>query len=314
MHEHVFVLTPEMQQQYPGGWDEEVRVAEAVEKLTELKAHGISTLVDLTVLNMGRNVERIARVAASAGINIIVAAGFYTFNDTYPYFFYREPAEGGRDVLVDVFVNDITRGIGETGIRAAILKCATDAPGLTPGVERVLRAVALAHLETGAPISTHTNPTFRRGLDQQGVFKAEGVDLGRVVIGHSGDTTDLAYLEELIDNGSYLGMDRFGMDVFLPFEQRVDTLVAMCEKGYADRMVLSHDHVCHVDWSDPFPPSGEAVAGARKMAAAMMPQWKYTHVIDEVVPALLERGVSRDQIDTMLVANPRRILENVATY
>jgi phosphotriesterase-related protein len=314
MHEHVFVLTPEIQQQYPAGWDEDARVFEAIAKLRELKERGISTIVDLTVLNMGRDVGRIARVAKEAGINVVAATGFYTFNDVSPYFSYREPAEGARDVLVDVFVNEITNEIGQTGIKASILKCATDVPGVTPGVERVLRAVAKAHLETGAPISTHTNPILERGLDQQRIFKEEGVDLGRVVIGHSGDTTDTKYLEELISNGSYIGMDRFGMDVFLPLQDRVDTLVTMCERGYADRMVLSHDHVCHCDWSDPYPPSAESVAAKKEMAPQVMPNWKYTHVIDEVVPLLRERGVSDHQVNQMLVENPRRIFENVSPY
>ena len=125
--------------------------------------------------------------------------------------------------MVEMFVRDITEGIAGTGVKAAILKCATDEPGLTPGVERVLRAVAVAHRATGVPISTHTHARTRRGLEQQRVFAEEGVDLGRVIIGHSGDTTDLDYLKELIAAGSYIGMDRFGLDNILGFEHRVDT-------------------------------------------------------------------------------------------
>ena len=145
--------------------------------------------------------------------------------------------------MTDMFVRDITEGIADTGIKAAILKCATDEPGVTPGVERVLRAVAQAHRQTGVPISTHTHAATRRGLEQQRIFAEEGVDLSRVVIGHSGDTTDLDYLEELIANGSYIGMDRFGLDTFLTTEERVDTVATMCERGHADKMVLSHDAV-----------------------------------------------------------------------
>src|SRR4029077_19124371 len=116
---------------------------------------------------------------------------------------------GGAEMMVDMFVKDIEEGIADTGGKAAILKCATDRPGVTPGVERVLRAVAQAHLRTGVPISTHTHAATERGLEQQRICAEEGVDLSRVVIGHSGDTTDLDYLEELIGNGSYIGMDRF---------------------------------------------------------------------------------------------------------
>src|SRR5205807_2646373 len=115
---------------------------------------------------------------------------------------------------------------------------------------RVLRAVAQAHRQTGVPISTHTHAASRRGLDQQRVFQEEGVDLTRVVIGHSGDTTDAAYLEEIIANGSYIGMDRFGIDAMLPFEDRVGIVATMCERGHADKMVLSHDASCFMDWID----------------------------------------------------------------
>lgn len=106
------------------------------------------------------------------------------------------------DFLVSLFAHDIEEGIEGTTIRTGILKCATDEPGVTPDVERVLRAVARAHLRTGVPISTHTHAPSRRGLDQQLIFRQEGVDLSRVVIGHCNESTDLGYLERLIDAGT----------------------------------------------------------------------------------------------------------------
>jgi phosphotriesterase-related protein len=314
MHEHVFVLTAEIQNEYPSAFDEDVRVGEAVTKLKELKEHGVSTIVDLTVFNMGRNVGRIAKVAEQAGINIVVATGFYTFNDLWPAFYYRVTPEGANDALVDLFVKDLTVGIGETKIRASILKCATDTPGVTPGVDRVLRACARAHRLTGAPISTHTNALLKRGLDQQEVFRQEGVDLSRVVIGHCGDTTDLDYLQELLDAGSYIGMDRFGMEYFLPNRDRVDTLVALCEKGYASQIVLSHDHVCHVDWSHPLPPCSDPIVIFKQLPRPPQTRWKYTCITDEIIPDLRARGVSDEDIDTMMVKNPKKILAGGAAY
>src|SRR2546429_9976938 len=115
--------------------------------------------------------------------------------------------------MIAMFVRNSERGIGDTAGRAGMLKCATDEPGMTPGVERVLRSVAQAHRQTGVPISTHTHAHSRRGLDQQDIFRQEGVDLTRVVIGHSGDTTDTDYLDEIIANGPYIGMDRFGIAI-----------------------------------------------------------------------------------------------------
>src|SRR5262249_4329 len=194
MHEHVFVLSTEIMQNYPEAWgDEDKRVADAVSKLNQMKSRGVDSIVDLTVIGLGRYIPRIQRVAAQTRLNIIVATGVYTYNDVPMYFHYRGPGTtlGGSELMVDMFVRDIEEGIGGTGVKAGILKCATDLQGVTPGVERVLRAVAVAHRRTGVPISTHTHAHTERGLEQQRIFREEGVDLSRVIIGHSGDTTDV---------------------------------------------------------------------------------------------------------------------------
>ncbi|MGB3334512.1 MAG: phosphotriesterase-related protein [Mycobacterium sp.] len=305
MHEHVFIMTTEIAQNYPEAWgDEDARIADAITRLDALKAAGVDTIVDLTVIGLGRYIPRIARVAAGTDLNIVVATGIYTYNDVPFFYHYRGPGTmlDGPEIMADMFVRDIESGIADTGIKAGILKCATDEPGVTPGVERVLRAVANAHRRTGAPISTHTHAGTRRGLQQQRIFEEEGVDLSRVVIGHSGDSTDLGYLEELIAAGSYLGMDRFGIDLILPFEERVNTVAAMCERGHADKMVLSHDANCYFD----------ALPG--DLSAVAAPNWHYLHIHNDVIPALRQRGVTEEQLRTMLVDNPRKIFEHSGGY
>ena len=182
-------------------------------------------------------------------------------------------------------------------MKAAFLKCAIEEQVLTSGVERVMRAVGQAHVETGAPITVHTNPHTESGLVAQKVLASEGVDLTKVVIGHSGDSTDLDYLCRIADAGSYLGMDRFGLDVLLPFENRVDTVAELVRRGYAERMVLAHDAACFIDWFE---------EGAK---AAAVPNWNFTHISDDVIPALVERGVTEQQVATMMVDNPRRYFE-----
>jgi phosphotriesterase-related protein len=300
----VFILSPDITANYPEVWgDEAQRIDDAIARLNELKSRGVDSIVDLTVIGMGRYIPRIAQVAAATDINIVVATGVYTYNDVPMYFHFTEPGGllGGSEPMVDMFVRDIEHGIADTGVKAAILKCATDEPGVTPGVERVLRAVAKAQRLTGVPISTHTHAATRRGLEQQRIFAEEGVDLSRVVIGHSGDTTDLGYLEELIGNGSYIGMDRFGVDVYLPFEDRVNTVAQMCERGYADKMVLSHDAACFMDW-------------VPEELLPALPNWHYLHIHNDVIPALKDRGVTDEQLTTMLVDNPRKIFENQGAY
>jgi phosphotriesterase-related protein len=302
MHEHVVNITGELARDYPdlswpGGQD--AVLERVVAQLREVRERGIETIVDATAFGHGRDVAFLQRVNELVDINIITSTGYYTYGDVPWFVKFRRPAPGQRDLLVAMFVSDITEGVAGTGVKAAIIKCATDAAGVTPEIERILRACAVAHRETGAPITTHTLVSERNGLDQQRIFREEGVDLTRVIIGHSGDSQDIDYLRELMDNGSLIGADRFGLENvmgFPSFEQRASTVARLCELGYADRIVLSHDVTLHTDWLDPVAPAWELPA-----------QWVPTYISDTVLPSLRERGVSDEQIDAMMVGNPRRI-------
>lgn len=299
VHEHVFVLGEEHRINYQDDWDEDTRIADAVRDLRELKSLGTDTILDPTVLGLGRYIPRIQRIADEVDLNIVVATGLYTYNEIPFQFHYTGPGLlfDVPEPLVDLFVRDLTRGIADTGVRAGFLKCAIEEQGLTPGVERVMRAVGQASAQTGAPVTVHTHPHSGSGLVAQKVLAEEGVDLSRVVIGHSGDCTDLDYLTRLADAGSLLGMDRFGLDVLLPFEDRIATVVALVERGYVEKVVISHDAACFIDWFDP------------ELKAQAAPRWHYRHISEDVLPALRERGVSEDDLRTILVDNPRRYFE-----
>ena len=297
MHEHVFVISTEIQKNYPQEWgDEQFRIDDAIKRLNELKDSGIDTILDPTAIGLGRYIPRIQQVAKEIDLRIICATGLYTFNELPHY--YRRRSSSDVDALTTHFVQDIGEGFADTGVKAGVIKCATDKPGLTPDVERVLRACAQAHRETGCPITTHTNAEAERGLDQQRIFDEEGVDLTRVVIGHCGDTNDLDYLQQLLDAGSILGMDRFGIDGYLTTDQGVEVVAQLCEMGYAQQLVLSHDASCYIDWIE-----GEVPLTA-------LPNWHYLHISKDVIPALLEAGVSNEQIDTMLIDTPKQFLES----
>ena len=293
MHEHIFVLTADVQQNYPDEWgDEDARVADAVRRLKQLPEHGIATIVDVTVIGQGRNIARVKRIAEQVPeLNVVVATGCYTF-DEVPMFFWRRPPQA----MTDFFVRDITEGIAGTGVKAGMLKCAVDEKGLTAGVEQVLRCVARAHVQTNTPITIHTHSASKHGPAILEVLKAEGANLDRVVLGHSGDAgTDPYYLQAMAEAGLTLGMDRFGIDHFANFEDRSALVVEMCRRGFADRMVLSHDTCCYIDW---FAPG----------SLDNLKHWHYLHVSQDVLPYLREHGVSEDQIDAMLVATPARVL------
>jgi phosphotriesterase-related protein len=274
-----------------------------------VKDHGIDTVVDCTAFGHGRDVDVVRRINEEVDINIIVATGIYTYDFLSFFFEYGHPARtvNGKveDILTDMFVRDITEGIAGSGVKAGVIKSATDRAGVTPNIERILRAVARAHRATGAPITTHTTVASRNGLDQQRIFAEEGVDLSRVVIGHSGDSTDLEYLRALMDAGSIIGADRFGLylpDLDLPnMDVRIATLAALCAEGYSDRIVLSHDVTCYGDWID-------------KEMGSHLTDWVQTHVTDQVLPAMLEQGISKEQVEQMMTGNPRRLFESQGAY
>lgn len=301
MHEHVFIVSSEHVTNYGYGkwWDDQEREDDAVAKLTALKSAGIDTIVDLTVLGGGRDVARIAKIAARVEVNIVVATGLYTTDELPQPYQYRGPGTlfDMPEPLVADFTRDITEGIAETGVRAGVLKCVVEAKGLTPGVDRVARAVAATHVELGTPITVHTDSASQSGRLAVKLFTEERVDLTKVVIGHAGDSTDLDYLMELADTGATLGMDRFGLDLYGNTEARVGVVAALAARGYADRMVLSHDAGCFGDF---------LAEGSEPFRAQYLPNWQYRYIPDEVLPMLRAAGVTEQQIEQMLIDNPRR--------
>jgi len=304
IHEHVFLMDTEYTYNYRPDFFEEKTVTDAADRLNRLKAIGIDTIIDLTVLGLGRHMPTLAMAAALTDLNIIVSTGAYTFDAVPSAFQFWGPGllkDVPDEPMVDHFVKDITEGIAGTGIKAAMLKCAIDEPGLKAGVERVMRAIAKTNRITGTPITVHTAPLQETGLLAQRIMQEEGVDLEDVVIGHCGDTTDVDYLMKIADKGSILGMDRFGVDFAISMEQRVATIAEMVRRGYAGQLTLSHDCCA---WSDFFPEVADYHAA--------MPRHNYMHIHEDVIPALLEAGVSQGDIDRMFLENPRRYFEGTA--
>ncbi|WP_247054091.1 phosphotriesterase [Mycolicibacterium sp. F2034L] len=306
MHEHVFAVSaalandrPELA--FPHG--RAAAIDATVARLQEVKDAGIDTIVDVTVFGHDRDIPALVEINERVDLNIVVATGFYTEDLPSKTFEIRQALarQRGRNFYVDVFVADIVDGIGTTGVHAGIIKCVTGPEGLTRGSKGLLRAAAIAARETGVPITTHSDPHTRGGLEQLDLFAAEGVDLIRVVIGHSGDTTDTDYLKAVMDTGATIASDRFGYD--LPgtpaTPERVAVIADLCAQGYADRIVVSHDAMLHTDWLD-------------ADYTAMFPRWTPTYIPTEVVPALRDAGVSEADLQQILVHNPARLLAAVA--
>ena len=291
MHEHIFIMQPEALQNWghafgPGYWDEEERIADAVQKLTRVREHGITTIVDPTAVGLGRYIPRIRTVAERADLNIIVATGVYAFLELPNFLGYRSV-----EAIADLFAREIREGIDDTGVKAAFLKCAVERHGLVGDVPRILEAIAIAAVQTGAPVMVHTNAEQRTGLLALDALTRHGVDPGRIVIAHMGDSNDLDYLRRVAHAGAWLGCDRFGIDHFNLLADRIRTLVALIGEGFADRIHLSHDAACFLDFFVGNP-----------MFANEKPD--YLLISEQVLPALLEAGVTQGQIDQMMVANP----------
>ncbi|HEY1776638.1 MAG TPA: hypothetical protein VGG41_10815 [Solirubrobacteraceae bacterium] len=298
-HEHILIIEPESLINYgsvygPRYWDEEVRVADAISRLREVREAGIQTIVDPTGLGLGRNIPRIQRINESVDLNIVVASGVYAFLALPNFLTYRDV-----DAIAALFVRELREGINDTGVKAGFLKCAVEAHGLVGDVPRILAAVAAASVETGAPVMVHTNAEARTGLVALEALTAAGVDPTRIVIAHMGDSNDMGYLREVAAAGAWLGLDRFGIDHFNPTAERIRTLLALLDEGYADRIHLSHDAACFMDFFTGNP----AFAGEEA---------DYLLISKTVLPELLAAGATQADIDQMMIANPRRFLTGEA--
>ena len=256
----------------------------------------IKTIGEPTAMFLGRDVEFMRRVSEETGLQVIPCTGIYTY-DHLPQFFVNRDA----DQIADLFIQDIEQGIQGTDIKAAFIKCAADEPGVNENIEKVHRAAARASVRTGAPIMAHSRPASNTGPRQIEVFEEEGVELSKVQIAHTGDTDDLDYIEGLLEKGVWIGLDRYGLDVFLPYAKRQETAKALLERGYADRMFLSADSVATTDW---FPPNIiEAL-----LASGAANDWTIRIVPEKVLPELREWGLTEEQERTMMVENPVRWL------
>ena len=292
-HEHVFILGQETLANFNNRWgepwwDEKRGVADAVAQLERLRAAGYRTLVDPTAVGLGRDVPRIRRINEQVDLNIVVCTGVYAFMELPQFLRYRTP-----EVLAAIFVRELTEGIADTGVKAGFIKLAVEEHGLVGDVPRIVAAVAAAHAETGAPVMVHTNAAAKSGLVALDALTDAGVDPAKLVIAHVGDSNDLDYIRRLADSGAYLGWDRFNIEHFNPDADRIETVLRVLEDGYLDQLHFSHDGATFHDFmvGDPFFEGEEA---------------DYLHVTNVILPQLRERGVMQEQIDRIVVDNPRR--------
>jgi len=266
--------------------DEPVILAE----LERFRAAGGRSLVDLTLPGIGRDPAWLAGIAQASGLHIVMGSGWYR-TAYYP----PEALIDRRSVddLADELVREADDGVGDTGVRPGIIgEIGTDKPWVSAAEERVHRAAARAARRTGRSITTHSvlSPV---GLAQLQVFEEEGLDPGRVVIGHSDSYPVLDHYLEIIRRGASIEFDFLGMP-FTAVERHgegriVELLQELLSRGHADRVLLSQD-VCNDAQLSRYGGHG------------------YTYLAERFLPRLRQAGVSDAEIDTMTIANPRRLL------
>jgi phosphotriesterase-related protein len=296
IHEHVHVGVP--------GWQFDLKapkpvraemLARAVDKLQELQAHGGNTIVDPCPMDLGRDVEFVAEVAERSGTNIIIATGVYTEADGMPATFRTLPTE---DIL-ELYVKEITDGVGDTGIKAGVIKVASSDDPANPYERRMIGVAAEASRLTGVPIVSHTH-IASGGHEQLDVIEAHGSCADCTVVGHSGDRDDPAYQNSLAERGAFVGLDRFGLEMILPDQIRTKNLRQMIEAGYRDHILVSHDHALCV------------LGRLGPETEARQPNWRITRIFDYVLPLLRDSGVADADIDRILIDNPRTLFANAA--
>ena len=297
MHEHLLIGW--------AGWeldcavpkfDRKAAFKNCVEQLKRIKDMGLESMIDPCPMDIGRDVTFMAEVADSTGVNIVCATGLYKEDLGNTSYFKQRSVEE----ITEVYVTEITKGIGDTGIKAGLIKCATGKGQITPYEQNLLRAAARAHKRTGVPITTHTDEGTM-GREQLDIFASEGVELSHVIIGHCCGSSDLRYHTDMLDRGCFLGFDRFGLDFLHPDRLRLASLIGLVGVGFERQIVLSHDSVaCWLGRGLEITPQ----------LARMVENWKPSHVFQNIVPALKKAGVAQEKINAMLVENPRRYFQN----
>lgn len=295
MHEHILCANWTARQSYPDWLDRAEFVSLAVRMLKRLKERGFSTFVDATPPGLGRDIDIIREVSEKAQMHVIASTGFYWYEEVW-----LVGKETSR--MVRRLVNEVEKGIQGTTSKAGIIKCATDRYGLSAANRHMLKIIAEVQRETGLPVYTHTSIQNRCAPAQQEFLLEHGVPAGKMVIGHLGDTDDVAFIEGILRRGSYAGLDRFGLDWIFPDEKRIAVLAQLVKRGWHDKLVLSHDCSVFIDefdneWNE------------RSKVDLDTLHFQYTHLADHVVPQLLKSGVAQEDIDAMLIQVPRAFFE-----
>lgn len=301
-HEHIV--------QGPPGWecdplarpyDRNKIVNVCLKNLEPVKAFGVNAIIDATPVDLSRDVDVMKEVSEKTQLHIVCSTGRF-MESVGKWEYLKERSKNGigdmRQELYEGLMHDITKGIGPSGIKPGVIKVATGLNAVSPCEDALLRAAAQACKETGVPIMTHTEGGTM-GPEQVLLLIGEGVPPQNIVIGHMGGNPSMSYQTDVLSKGVYIAFDRLGIESLVPDAVRVATIAELIGRGYANRIMLSHDFsACRLG-------RGGVLPDEEKQKTR---NWSFTHLFTGILPALRQAGVSDEQIQVMTVDNPRRFL------
>lgn len=304
IHEHLFISFEGAQYDPTSAFNREDVLDECVARLRDLRSAGVNTFVDPCPIELGRDASLMAEISERSEMHIICATGFYHESMGLPPYWRTRNTEE----IAALYIDEIERGIGNTRVRAGVIKCATGAPVITELEKKFLAAASLAQRITGVPIITHTQQGMM-GPEQQDEFEKNGVPMNRCLIGHCCNNADPAYHRRIVERGTYIGFDRIGMTNYHPDELRADNVVRLKDAGFLSQLMISQDRYCAWRGKPYAPISAEEETHRDRLAKNG--QWppRQTHIVTHFLPMLRNRGVTEQDIRLVLQDNPRRFFE-----
>ncbi len=305
VHEHICYGYPGWEgDQSIAPFDHDTIVKNGVETLKQLKAlGGLNTYIDATPLDGGRQPEILKEISEKSEVNIICSTGYYYEGEGAPvYWKFRSSLGDVSGEIYELFLKEIHDGIRNTGIKAGVLKVGTSKGIITDYEKMMLQTAARVQKETGVPIITHTQEGTM-GPDQARLLIDAGADPNRIQVGHMSDNIDIDYQEETLKQGVFVSWDRMGLQglVGCPMdEQRYPVMIELIKKGYADKLMISHDFI--ITWL------GRPL-NIPEEALPLIANWHPTHLFKNIIPALKKGGVTDAQIKQIIEDNPRRLFE-----
>jgi phosphotriesterase-related protein len=304
MHEHMAFHWPGSEaDRSVAPYDRDALEAQIMKVLNDVKAVGVNTIIDAGMCDVGgRDPILLKNLSKKSGINIIMSTGMYFEREgANLYFKYRQYIHGGNveQELYDVFKTEITKGVHGTGIKAGVIKLASDAK-ITDFEKAVFKAGVRVAKETGVPIITHTQgPTV--GTSQQELFLSLGMNPKKTVIGHQNNSDDINYhLSQLSRPGFYIAFDRTSLGEPWGKAKAEDCIIELVKRGYANRVMISHDSI------SAWPGRPYTIPDAVKPAVE---NWYPTYIHKKFIPKMKAAGVTDAQIETMLVDNIKRLFD-----